>query len=161
MSDNTIINFNATESGLIEYQIEAAGYGEMNGIMQLGEAKTLMQELQESIDNADSDGWDPSDGAGYIPTEEGGNGREEPITHEIFGETVSVCQECGDVIGGEYRLCENCGKDDPLTEALEELEQEAQEIADNPERRQTQAYANGVCAGIKYAVEELREQNNE
>lgn len=39
-----------------------------------------------------------------------------PITHTVFGETVSVCQACGMAVFGEHRFCGECEGEDSSTD---------------------------------------------
>jgi len=70
------------------------------------------------IPDKDPRGWSPDDGAGYIPTEEGGGGRDTPSADGISipssvdpdADPLGECDRCGQPSRRAYSkgLCPDC-----------------------------------------------------
>ena len=132
-----------------------------------------------TVSENDTGGWSPEDGAGYIPTEEGGAGRDEYSAELSFREWMRVVSSLSasaninrskDLEGMankneavKHRIIAQVrdgGRHVPPSGLLDRLEREARDVAENPRPRQTQAYANGVAAGIRYVIGEMEDNDS-
>jgi len=71
-----------------------------------------------------SDDWEPEDGAGYIPTEEGGSGRGSMVPESALREFIEAKRDVIEKIPEEDEMCErNKGYIGAIRSMCDELEE--------------------------------------